>query len=357
MRTFNRRALLGLGGAVAASALLLGGCSSPAPAPISESTTPAEEAQEFLPVLRVGHVHQAVVDLVEQAGIFDDAPYDVEWNVSGISQQAGPFYADQLDVAFYGVTNVINQQGAETADWTAETVPVKLILGLAPDHREDYPSFVTVGRVGVVDSLDDVAGKNWAYASGGDNYPTFLASVKEAGLEVADVNAIQLDQTPDRIAAWQSGQVDVYTGFYTDLLDDIRAGKATVIADSYELGVPVFWGFAAKTERLADPTFNATVDDFLQRFVLDFWQTWWPAHHDEVIAEYVDVLKTSEAVAEYNFEFYAHQARLFDSALFDAVLSNAALLYDAGSIPLPITDASIYFYDDFNRSLGAVSLF
>lgn len=348
-------ARIGAGVAAAAIAVSVVGCASQ-----TDSTeTPAASDIDLSGVtLKVGVLDSVWAKLIETSGLFDDAPYTVETAVATFPQQVAGLNSGELDLAFYGVTTSVNQAGNDPVGWSADSVPIKLIGGWAPDQVGEYPWFgVAVRADSGIETLDDLAGKTWAVSTSGDAFPSYLALLEETGLTTDDVNILQFQTSPEQAAAFATGQADVFVSGFTLISSLLTSGEATVLTTSRELGVPVLRGYAALTSTLDDPVLNAAIADWFVRFN-ELNSTYWDEHEEEIVQLYISEQGVDEATARYNWNsLKGTKARSFDEGLIAGVQRNADLFYKYGAITNPVEDVSILLDDQFNNLITTTPLF
>ncbi len=343
MNTPIRRAAL-IGALLIATSLPLTACTS------TDSDGADSDADK--PTLTVGGLEAADFELIDSSGIFDDAPYILEGTDVGFSEQTAALNAGTLDIALYGVTTALRQQGEETPEWTSETAPVKLIAGFAPPANFETPKVVTAVRTDAgIETAEDLKGKTWAFGIGGDTPTAYLASLEEAGLTEDDIVPLE---TEDNVAAFLSGQADVVTAFSSAIFDLLESGEAEVFYSADELGIAVFPGYAVLAESLEDPDQEELIEDFLVR-INEFNSEWYDDNTDTVF----DVLTTtgaySDDAATFTIAQHAGTRSInLNDMLLEGASKSARLLFEAGDLTNEITNIEATFDDRFNAALDSV---
>jgi sulfonate transport system substrate-binding protein len=352
----TRRGLVaGLVSAVLASTLAA--CSAGAGAGGTAEASSAAEPDLSSVTLKVGVLDSVWAKLIEESGLFDDAPYEVETAIATFPQQVAGLNSGELDLAFYGVTTSVNQAGNDPVGWSGDSVPIKLIGGWAPDQTGDHPWFgVAVRDDAGIEALDDLEGHTWAVSTSGDAYPSYLALLEETALTDRDVDLLSFQTTPEQVAAFATGQADVFVGGFTSISELLTSGEAKILTTSKELGVPVLRGYAALTSTLEDATLNAAIQDWFVRFD-ELNSAYWDEHEQEIVDLYVAEQGIDEATAEYNWRsLEGTRARPFDDALVAGVQRNADLFHEYGAIENPVEDVSVLFDDSFNALIQPTPL-
>ncbi|BCP52246.1 nitrate ABC transporter substrate-binding protein [Kaistia sp. 32K] len=314
----------------------------------------AAHAADGKPVLKVGSFDPAITELAKQSGLFDDAPYIIEAAKTPFGEQVAALNAGTIDVAFYGATTALRQQAAETPAWTAQTAPIKVIAGFSPPPIRDIPKVVTAARTDAgVATPADLKGKSWAFSVGGDTPTVYLASLKAAGLTHNDITPLENDNYGTNIAAFHSGQAQVLTAFADDIADLLQSGDAKVIYSSDDLGVAVFYGFAARSADLADPVKEARIRDYLVRYN-KFESEWYGAHPDKAREAFIKVGQLPPDLADFIVSRHKGTASInFNDALLKGVRKSADVLAENGDIS-PIEDITVTFDDRYNKLLNSV---
>lgn len=345
------RIALTLGAALTALAVVAGtaGCAAQpeAEAAVDETTQKIDLSDV---TLKVGVLDTVWARLIEDSGLFDDAPYKIETSVATFPQQVAGLNSGELDLAFYGVSTPVLQAGNEPVPWTADSAPVKLIGGWSPDQEGEYPWFGTAVRTDSgIDSIDDLKGASWAWSTSGDAYPSFLANLKEAGLTHDDISGVSFQTSPEQVAAFTTGQADVFTSGFTLIAPLLASGEAKILVTSRELGVPVLRGYAATAKTLADPVKEAAIADWYVRFD-ELNSTYWDEHEADIVALYQSEQQLTPEQAEYNWNsLVGTKQRTFDDVLFKGVQQNADLYFADGAIQNKIDDVSVFFDDRFQK--------
>ena len=352
------RAAIALATAAAAS-IALAGCSaqaSPTTAPSGGATGADVDLTGV--TLNVGVLDAVTAKLIEDSGVFDGAPYQVNFSVATFPQQVAGLNSGQFDIAFYGITTSVNQAGNDPAGWTADNVPIKLIGGWAPDQEGEYPWFgVAVKTNAGIDSIEDLKGHTWAVSTSGDAYPTYLALLDQTGLTDKDVTLDTFSTTPEQVADFANGNADVWVSSFQSIAPLLASGEAKILTTSKELGVPVLRGEAVLTKTLDDPVKKAAIADWFKRFN-EYNTTWWDENEQAVVDAYKNLGSLDETAAEYVWNsLKGTKARPFDAALLKGLQYNADLFYKFGAISNKVPDVSILVDNEFNETIPTTPLF
>lgn len=298
--------------------------------------------------LVVGYQNAAFPAIVTASGVLDNAPYDVQWAVLlGPAAQLSGLYSKAIDLGHMGDVSLIIEQSRARTPWTADNVPLQIVAGWRNvDAR--YPPGVTVVRAAAgVHSLADLRGHKWASNYGGINYLQFLLSRIKAGLKQTDIEAVRLADGDAAAAAFNSGQVDAYSGDFGAVKAAVDKGDARVILESNTLGIPALGVFAARGDVIRDPAKSAALADFLAR-LQKHW-SWYAAHLDIVEAIYREKLKQTPERARYSAEAGRATFQILDADLVRREQRIADTLRESGDIPQAI-DVSVEFATKYNGS-------
>jgi len=303
-------------------------------------------AQSTPVTLVIGTQDAAWPVIVAQSHVLDGTPYKVQWAVlTGPAAQLSALYSKAIDVGLMGDTSLIVEQGNARADWTPDTVPLQIIAGWRnPDKA--YPPIVTVVNNGAgIKTLADLKGKTWAYNYGGFNYLQYVLSYNKAALKPADIQAVRFGDGNVSASAFSSGRTQVYSGGYGPVKETIDAGKAHVLLNSDELGIPALSVFAARSDVLKDADKRKALGDFLGRLQKSW--VWWSQNIPVVEKIYHEKMNQSVARAQYSATSGASVFFPLDATLSTQEQHIADELVKSGDIKKKI-DVTIEFNPLFN---------
>ncbi|GAB4070937.1 PhnD/SsuA/transferrin family substrate-binding protein [Ancylobacter sonchi] len=306
-------------------------------------------AQTPRPRLVVGTQDPGFPAIVEASGALKDAPFDLEWAVLvGPTPELAALHSGSLDVAWLGDTSLILEQARSPKDWTAETAPFRIVAAWRntdPAYRKT--SDVTAVRNSAnINSLADLRGKSWAFNVGGVNHLVYALSVLKAGLTEKDVEPVILGDGHQAAAAFNSGQVDAYSGDYVRVKESLDKGEARVLLDSDELNIPGLTVFATRGDVLTDPVKSAALGDFLSR-IRDTWG-WYRQNLPAVETIYAEKVKFTPEKAKAQAGRNQGEFQPLDAKLLGRQQEIADILFANGIIKKKV-DAAAGYTDQFAR--------
>jgi sulfonate transport system substrate-binding protein len=298
--------------------------------------------------LVVGYQNAAFPAIVAASGVLDNAPYDLQWAVLlGPAAQLSGLYSKAIDVGHMGDVSLIIEQSRAKTPWTPDNVPLQIVAGWRNVDAK-YPSGVTVVRTAAgVESPADLRGHKWASNYGGINYLQFLLSRIKAGLKQTDIEAVRLADGDAAAVAFNSGQVDAYSGDFGAVKAAVDKGEARVLLDSNALGIPGLGVFAARGDVIRDPAKSAALADFLAR-LQKHW-SWYATHLDTVASIYREKLKQTPERARYSAEAGRATFQILDADLVRREQRVADTLLESGDIPQAV-DVAVEFSTKYNSS-------
>lgn len=189
-----------VGAGIAATALLLAGCSAPAP----EAETGATPAAELIPVsFQLNWVAGGAIAgyaVAAADGLYEELGLDVtlvEGNGSGNVAQL--VANNQAQVAVADATSV--------AQLIAKGAAMRTVATLYQSSPYAVQSLTTTG----IDSIEDLAGHSIAVPAGAPHALLLKPMLEEAGLQESDVQLVNMPG-PSMVAALMQGQVDAILG-------------------------------------------------------------------------------------------------------------------------------------------------
>lgn len=332
-RRATRRTVLTLAAAIATA---LAGLSAPS-------------ARAAEPSLKVGYQDTTLPALAQASGVFDDAPYPVEWVVlPGPAAQLSAAYSKAIDLAHLGDTSLIVEQAKAPEAW-AKQPPLQIIVGWRNlDAR--YPRIVTAVRTRTgATTPQQLKGLKWGFNFGGLNYAQYLLARKKAGLSSADIEPVQFGDGNAAATAFNADHVDVYSGIGALVAEAVEKGQARIVLTSDDLDVPGLGVFAARGDAIADPARRAVLADFAGR--LGRYFDWYANNLDTVERIYIDKVKQSATRARYYVEFGKARLRPIDADLIAREQRIADALLEAGAIARAV-DVTPEFNTTFNAAVN-----
>ncbi|CAM3222024.1 ABC transporter substrate-binding protein [Nocardioides dubius] len=306
-----------LGALVAASLALAG---------LSACSSEADSSGK--PVLRVGVQKDGVRAVLQEAGLLEDLPYEIEW----AEFTAGPpiveaAAADQIDVAWVG--------SAPPIFGAAAGADFKVVAQV--QERDNQENSILVPADSDIQSVADLKGKEIAVGKGTSAHGLLLGALTRNGLTLDDVKANYLAPA-DGLAAFTSGDVDawvVWDPFVTQVIEQSGAREITGGAPD-EQGVQ----FEIASAKSLD---DATKREHIEHFVGLLQEAWvWAIDNSDAwgdgwAAESGLPAEVTRAVAKKkaaDFGPVTEETIAAQQALADAFL-------EAGELPQAIDFASI----------------
>ncbi|MFN3004288.1 ABC transporter substrate-binding protein [Mycolicibacterium wolinskyi] len=304
--------------------------------------------------LVIAYQDNGIPALVKESGVLDGAPYDVEWAIlAGPAANLSALYGKTIDVGHMGDTSLTIEQANAAQDWTEQTVPLKIVAGWRNGFDPRYTPLVTAVRANSgINSLADLRGHTWAYNFGGYNHAQYLVSLSRAKLTESNIKPVKFNDGNASAAAFNSGQVDVYSGGQAAILDSITKGDAKILLSERDTKIPALNVWTARTDVLADPAKDEALRDFFTR-LSGFW-TWYDDNPDTVKQTLKSTLKLSDARTEFEYQVRSGPFRRLDAALVAEEQAVADELHAAGVLKKPVAVAIEYDprYNDAQKAQG-----
>ncbi|MFI8291388.1 ABC transporter substrate-binding protein [Streptomyces sp. NPDC085614] len=204
-------------------------------------------------VLNVGDQKGGSEAVLRAAGELDDLGYRIKWSTF----TSGPplleaVNAKAVDIGSVGNTPPVFAAGANSK-----------ITVVAATHGDSAGETILVPSDSPLRKPEDLKGRTVAVAQGSSAHFQLIASLKRAGLSLADVK-VTLLQPADALAAFTSGKVDAWAVWdpYTSQVQ--QSGKGRVLTDGR--GVVNGLGFqVASPSALADKEKAAAIGDLIER--------------------------------------------------------------------------------------------
>lgn len=304
--------------------------------------------------LVIAYQDNGIPALVKESGVLDGAPYDVEWAIlAGPAANLSALYGKTIDVGHMGDTSLTIEQANAAQEWTGDTVPLKIVAGWRNGFDPRYTPLVTAVRATAgINTLADLRGRTWAYNFGGYNHAQYLVSLSRADLTESDIKPVKFNDGNASAAAFNSGQVDVYSGGQAAILDSISKGDAKILLSERDTKIPALNVWTARTDVLADPAKDQALRDFFTRLA-GFW-TWYDENPDTVKQTLKSTLKLSDARTEFEYRVRSGPFRKLDSALVAEEQAVADELRASGVLKKPVDVAIEYDprYNDVQKAQG-----
>ncbi|WP_432753653.1 ABC transporter substrate-binding protein [Streptomyces sp. JL2001] len=204
-------------------------------------------------VLNVGDQKGGSEAVLRAAGELDDLGYRIKWSTftSGPPLlEAGN--AKAVDFGSVGNTPPVFAAGANSK-----------ITVVAATHGDSAGETILVPSDSPLRKPEDLKGRTVAVAQGSSAHFQLIASLKRAGLSLADVK-VTLLQPADALAAFTSGKVDAWAVWDPYTSQVLQSGKGRVLTDGR--GVVNGLGFqVASPSALADKEKAAAIGDLIER--------------------------------------------------------------------------------------------
>jgi sulfonate transport system substrate-binding protein len=297
--------------------------------------------------LKISYQDTAFPALIEASGVLKGAPFKVQWvNLTGPAANLQALYSKAIDLGHMGDTSLTIEQANAKIPWTKDNAPLKIVAGWRNGYDPKYAPLVTAVRTSAhINSLAQTKGHKWGYNFGGYNDAQYLVSLVQAGLTEKDIKPTQFADGATSAAAFNSGQVDVYSGAQGAILSSLASGDAKILTTDRNTGIPALNVWTARKDVLSDPAKNKALKDFFKR-VSGYW-AWHDAHKAEVISILKKQLKVDDARAAFEYQVRRGVFRAFDSTLMAEEQKVAQTLADGGAIK-KAPDVTIGFDPRYN---------
>lgn len=304
--------------------------------------------------LKVAYQDTGFPALIEKSGVLKDAPYKVEWALlTGPAANLSALYAGSVDLGHMGDTSLTIEQANAKEEWTEDTIPLRIVAGWRNGFEPEYSPLVTAVRTPAgIDSVKDLKGHTWGYNFGGYNHAQHLVSLVEAGLTEKDIEPVKFADGASSAAAFNAGEVDVYSGGHAPVLESLRSGEAKILLDDRDTGIPALNVWTARSEVLEDPKKDKVLEDFFTR-LSGYWK--WHDEHPDVVRDILRrELKISGERAAFEYEVRRGGFRAFDHALLEEEQAVARTLFDDGAIGR-LPDVTIEYDPRYNKAQKATA--
>lgn len=302
--------------------------------------------------LVIAYQDNGIPALIKQSGVLDGAPYEVEWAVlAGPAANLSALYGKTIDVGHMGDTSLTIEQANAAADWTPETVPLKIVAGWR-NGFDPAPLITAVRTSAGIDDVADLRGHSWGYNFGGYNHGQYLVSLAQAGLTESDITPVKFNDGNASAAAFNSGQVDVYSGGQAAVLQSLASGDAKILLTDRDTGIPALNVWTARADVLADPAKDAALKDYFGRLA-KFWD-WYAANPDQVKQTLKSTLKLTDERTDFEYQIRSGPFRKLDDALVAEEQAVADQLHRSGVVKKHVDVAIEYDprYNDVQQAVG-----
>ena len=304
--------------------------------------------------LTISYQDTAFPALIEASGVLDDADFDVEWvNLTGPAANLQALYSGAIDLGHMGDTSLTIEQANSKTEWTADNAPLEIVAGWRSPHSEEFAPLVTAVRTSAgIDDIDQAKGHTWGFNFGGYNHAQYLVSLVQAGLTEDDIKPTQFADGATSAAAFNSGEVDVYSGAQGAILSSLTSGDAKILLTDEQTEIPALNVWTATRDVLEDDAKDAALEDFFTR-MSGYWK-WHDDNADEVKDILKKQLKVDDARADFEYEVRRGVFQAFDDSLLAKEQAVAQSLFDGAGIP-KLPDVSVEFDPRYNDGQQAVA--
>ncbi|MDV3124991.1 ABC transporter substrate-binding protein [Mycobacterium sp. 21AC1] len=275
----------------------------------------SSDADDDTPKLVIAYQDNGIPALVKQSGVLDGAPYQVDWAIlAGPAANLSALYGKTIDVGHMGDTSLTIEQANAATDWGPQNTPLKIVAGWRNGFDPQYTPLVTAVRTTAgIHTRADLRGHSWAYNFGGYNHGQYLVSLAKAGLSESDITPVKFNDGNASAAAFNSGQVDVYSGSQAAILQSITSGDAKILLTDRDTGIPALNVWTARTDVLADPAKDSALRDFFARLAT-FWD-WYDQNPDAVKQTLKSTLKLTDERTDFEYQVRSGGFRKLDAPL------------------------------------------
>lgn len=314
----------------------------------------SESSADGTTKLTISYQDTAFPALIEESGVLDGADFDVEWvNLTGPAANLQALYSGAIDLGHMGDTSLTIEQANSTTEWTADNAPLEIVAGWRSPHSEDFAPLVTAVRTSAgIETVKEAKGHTWGYNFGGYNHAQYLISLVQGGLTEDDIEPTQFADGATSAAAFNAGEVDVYSGAQGAILSSLTSGDAELLLTDEDTEIPALNVWTATKAVLDDEAKDAALDDFFTR-MSGYW-AWHDDNPDEVKEILKTQLKVDDARADFEYEVRRGVFQAFDDDLLEREQAVAQSLFDGDAIP-KLPDVSVEFDPRYNEGQQAVA--
>lgn len=303
--------------------------------------------------LVVAYQDPAFPALVRKSGVLDGAPYKVEWVLlTGPAANLSALYAGKIDLGHMGDTSLIIEQANASAEWTRETVPLRIVAGWRNAHSQTFPPLITAVRAGAnISSVQDLKGRKFGYNYGGYNHAQYLATLVRAGLTEKQIEPVKFNDGATSAAGFNAGQVEVYAGALGPVLPTIKSGTGRILLTDRDTGIPALNVWTATSKVLKDPLKVAALQDYFGR-LSGYWP-WHDANKATVVETLKATLKITDERASFEYEVRSGSFVKFEAGLLAQEQKIADILFEGQAIKKKV-DVAVEYDPQFNVAQKAI---
>lgn len=204
----------------------------------------------------IGEQSDGIVQLAEESGAFDDAPYTIKW----AKFEYGP---PLVQAAATGDIDLGNVGSVPPITGAAKDLGFKIVSVQSPLKKHDSSEDIVVPKGSPIKKLADLEGKRVAVPQGSSAHGLALNAIQSVGLTPKDVKFVFLPPAEGQ-AAFSSGKVDAWSIWDPQASLAVDKG-ARVIAKGLP---PLDYGtsfYVASNKTLEDKVKRAALADVLKR--------------------------------------------------------------------------------------------
>lgn len=303
--------------------------------------------------LVIAYQDPAFPALIRKSGVVSAVPYQIEWVLlTGPAANLSALYAGKIDLGHMGDTSLTIEQSNARTEWTAQSVPLRIVAGWRNAYSKAYPADVTAVRSSAnINGVQGIKGHQFGYNYGGYNHSQYLVTLVKAGLTEKDIQPVKFADGATSAAGFNAGEVEVYSGALGPILPTIKSGAGHILLTDRDTQIPALNVWATTSTDLKDPAKVAALQDFFSR-MSGYW-AWHDAHKDEVIGVLKDTLKISDERAAFEYEVRSGRFVKFDSGLLGQEQKVADILYDGHAIRKKV-QVAVEYDPQFNAVQKAI---
>lgn len=321
--SLSRRPAAKLATAVAAAAgfaLVVAGCSAPAPEP-----TPGDNGATVETVRYINNAAQPLVGLAGEAqGIFAAHNISVEFTELGTGTEA-------IAALVGGSADFVTGADARLIQAAGQDLPV-VAIGI---HNTGFLGSLIVDADDTsINSMEDLVGKKIGIQVGSGIHNGWLRYIDAIGLSESDFDVVSLS-VPDMPAAISAGSIDAAIVWQPYTSRSVNEGLTRVVMTPTDISGPagiVYPFYLLTTQSVIDQRPNA-VQQFVQAWVCtQQWISENPAAAVDILAPAMGGLELESVQATFDEQSYTDHQTL-DQAIRSDTQNQAGALVSVGAIP------------------------
>lgn len=254
--------------------------------------------------ITLGQNDPAVRAAIEASGVYDDAPYKVDFvDFANQVDASTALTTGDIDGSVIAQYTLIQAAAGAKPAWTPETAPYKTIIVPGFVDTVNWDPFGTVAskKSGIKElTADAVRGKKWSASPGATNYLTMLQTLDYLGLGLDDIKYVPLDN-PSGAIALLNNEIDLVSGGYSSYFAAIQDGATPLLSGS-QVGPGSPGAVVATTASLDDPKKGKAWEDFVDRY-LDY-RLWVLQNEDKWVDAVVKATKVTPEQATQQYLNY-----------------------------------------------------